>query len=703
MEDKILKKWRIISKNDDGSFGTVYKVASADGFICAIKKISLPLPQNKVEKLLNDGLSSLEQINNYVVVMFKNEVEIMKKFTGNAHIIDLYDVNYEVKSDKNFDYFIRMEYADDLKSYYGDSKISHEDVVKMAIDICSALELLEQNNIVHGDIKPNNIFVSDEGFKLGDFGSATKLGSCDRISFGTVNYMAPEVCRKEAVSYSTDLYSLGLVMYKLLKGKLPFVEAGTSLESAFNIRMSGKMIPNIEGVEQALMNIISKACSFNPNDRYSNSTEMKNDLLKLEGISNEKSVVSFVSNDAEPTISVYDKNLLDGQDNSNIIVKAKGVAAIKKKVLNPRFIKRAIGVLVLVLIAGGFYKVYSLNKGCDAGYINRNGKCVKGYYYCSSGYNLNADNKCQKTIESVEAKVTYTCKTGFTLTGDLCVSNDVKEPEFVYKCADGFTLKGTKCEKVETNDAVITYNCPSGYTRVDQACIKGDSIDATANYSCSSGYTLTTNSSGARVCSKPISSSSSVKATTVYTCSDGSKPNSSNKCARSYTVYSSYQCSGEYTSNFNGFYGFGGGTCTVYDAEPQKSYTCPANTKNNNNGTCTYTTSSSDIKEATVTYSCPGGYERVGSKCTTAETINGTPVYTCLDSQRREGKKCITTVTTDAVGMYACPDGFVASGVSCIQDEFPQPIKKYSCSRVYTLNSGMCEKYDILPAKEHYD
>lgn len=699
MEDKILGEWKIISQTEEGSSGIVYKVKRDDGLECAIKHIILPKSPEEVEKLITAGkITSNQDANQYYYNEILAEVNVLKRFNGNPNVLSFYDFSGDTTPGGYTNYYIRMEYAETVKDHFTINGVSQNDVAKLGIDICSALELCEANGISHNDIKPENIFIGTNGkYKLGDFSNVSQIGSESLITNGTPNYLAPEIYLQQSNTTSTDLYSLGLVMYKLLSGKLPFVSDSVSDSQAFEQRMNGTPIPTIEGINKNLMDIVSKACTFDTSQRYLSATEMKEDLLKVTGLSTKKKYINFFSSLMEKTISVFDTSLLinsGGEPTSRIR---------KINISKGPLIKKGITVLVILIIGLLFFRNYRLNRSCDAGYINKNGKCVKGYYYCSSGYSLNADNECQKTIESKDAKVTYTCKAGFTLNGDVCVSNDVKEPVFVYKCADGFTLNGMKCEKIETNDAVITYSCPSGYTRVDQACVKGTSINATANYSCTSGYTLTT-SNGAYICTKQITSSTNVNATVTYTCKDGSQPNSQNKCARTYYVYNRYMCAGEFSGS--GIYGggmYGGGDCTVYDLAADKVYTCPADTKNNNNGTCTYTGNTTDTKQPTISYSCPTGYTRVGAQCTTAETINGTPVYTCLDSQRREGKKCITVVSTDAVGMYECPEGFIASGVNCIQNEFPQPMKKYSCSRVYTLNGGKCEKYEILPAKAHYN
>lgn len=351
------------------------------------------------------------------------------------------------------------------------------------------------------------------------------------------------------------------------------------------------------------------------------------------------------------------------------------------------------------------------NRTCDAGYINKNGICKKGYYFCDNGYVLNSDNKCQKTIKSINAKATTTCKSGYTYTNETCVSNEVKEPVFTYQCLDGFILNGTKCEKVETNDAVVTYTCPSGYANMNGVCIKGDEKDATVSYSCPSGYDNGPFlENGEYKCSKYVQSSSTTDATPNYKCSSGTLNN--NKCVTVTENVSKSNCSGT-TSNekcktSGGYwcsytpYAYGCTTtctytCTVATA-PKVTYTCP-NGGVLNGTKCSYSGGNTIKTNAIANYTCPAKYEKIGLKCIYGKQINGTVVYTCLDSQTLVGDKCHTTITTDAVGMYTCPEGFIASGVTCIQNDFPQPVKKYSCSRIYTLNGDKCEQYEIKEAK----
>ena len=108
---------------------------------------------------------------------------------------------------------------------------------------------------------------------MGDFSAAVKVGeNQDRI--GTLKYMAPEVYCGKPFSANIDTYSLGLVMYELMRKKK---------DDALSQRLSGIPLPPIPEIDQALQSVILKACAFNPEDRFSSPTEMLDELMKVKG------------------------------------------------------------------------------------------------------------------------------------------------------------------------------------------------------------------------------------------------------------------------------------------------------------------------------------------------------------------------------------------------------------------------------------
>ena len=687
MNNKIIRGWKIIDEVGKGSLGTVYKAVKEDGSTCAIKYITLPRKANEVAVLIEKGIiNDSTEANKYFANIIRKEIETMKKFNGNKYIIDFYDIYQDNKPDGSIDFYIRMEYAEDITVHFENKKISVNDVIKIGIDICSALELCDSINITHNDIKPNNIFIDNDGnYKLGDFSAITFCNSKQLAKFATVNYMAPEIYNEQETTPSTDIYSLGLVMYKLLDGELPFKTKHNDENKIFSIRMSGKKIPNIKGIDKELMAILSKACSFDSKERYQSATEMK---LALEKISNNATQtdknINFIASPSENTIGIYEVDEISELDNP----KFGRLSKLKDIFYNRRKLRKISGILILSTILIFALGNYLLNRDCNKGYVNRSGICVKGKYYCNTGYELNDNNKCQKTIESIEANVTYTCKSGYTLSGDVCVNNNVKKPEFVYQCADGFTLNGTKCEKVESADAVLTYTCPSGYVADGDQCVTVTSVDATkSGYTCEdSSYTLS-----GTTCKK--NTTTTTKATTSYSCNSGGTLNGT---ICTYTSSASWY--GWMPSCSQGTYNYLTKMCE-YTADANVIYKCSTGTSDGN-GNCVRTTTTT--KEATVKYSCPRGYTAVGNQCAKTTGKAATPKYICTDDTELKGNKCYATISTDAVGMYTCEEGYVASGTVCYKNDFPSPIKKYMCSRVYTLNGDKCEKYEIVEAKVQY-
>ena len=186
-----------------------------------------------------------------------------------------------------------MEFLDTFPDYTEKHKMSEKDVLRLGFDICTALEVCSKKGIIHRDIKPDNIFVDEYGkFKLGDFGVARQLErSLNGMSRkGTYSYMAPEVYREEHYDGRADIYSLGMVMYKLLNNNRdPFIDPHQPMikiserSEAINRRRRGERIPPPAFASNAAATLILKACEFNPDDRFLTVTEFKraiNDVME---------------------------------------------------------------------------------------------------------------------------------------------------------------------------------------------------------------------------------------------------------------------------------------------------------------------------------------------------------------------------------------------------------------------------------------
>ena len=215
----------------------------------------------------------------------------MAQFKGNSNIVS-YEDHMTVPHDdgKGWDILIRMELLTSLPEYFKMQTIKDRDVIRLGIDICSALELCADRKIIHRDIKPQNIFINDFGnYKLGDFGIARMIDHTTVVSKAfSPDYVSPELYSGRPVSAASDIYSLALVMYWLLnERRLPFlplppvVPKHTELESAKQRRLSGEKIPEPENGSAELKSIILKALSYSPEDRYVSASEMKAELQNI--------------------------------------------------------------------------------------------------------------------------------------------------------------------------------------------------------------------------------------------------------------------------------------------------------------------------------------------------------------------------------------------------------------------------------------
>ncbi len=291
-------EWKITEKIGEGSFGKVYKAERTvqdKTFYSAIKVITIPGSQGELESVRSENNSeqSTRAYFQGLVEECIQEVSTMEYFRGNSHIVSVEDYKVVEYLDAiGWDIFIRMEYLTSFLDYCAEKQLKEEDVLQMGIDLCKALECCQQMNIIHRDIKPENIFVSRFGeFKLGDFGIARELEQT-LSSFskkGTYSYMAPEMYRGEAYDIRVDIYSLGLVLYKLLNhNRLPFLSLEKQLityrdkENALGKRMSGEEMPLPVDAGEGFGQIIRKACAYRCEERYQTAADFRADLELLK-------------------------------------------------------------------------------------------------------------------------------------------------------------------------------------------------------------------------------------------------------------------------------------------------------------------------------------------------------------------------------------------------------------------------------------
>lgn len=170
--------WTIVKKIGVGSFSTVYEIEREDFGVykSALKVISIPQTPEEMEDIRSSGMSD-KSISNYYGSMVQeivNEFSLMAKLKGTTNIVSYEDHKVIPHEDGiGYDVFIRMELLTPLDKYVTDHPLDEAEVARLGISICRALERCQKLNIIHRDIKPGNIFLSDLGdYKLGDFGIA---------------------------------------------------------------------------------------------------------------------------------------------------------------------------------------------------------------------------------------------------------------------------------------------------------------------------------------------------------------------------------------------------------------------------------------------------------------------------------------------------------------------------------------------------
>ncbi len=312
--------WETVGLIGRGSFGDVYEIKRKvfdETEKAALKIISIPQNSKDIEEMYNDGYDE-ESITGTFESHLKSilaEYTLMRKMSDCVNIVRCDDVHYEHHEDGiGWNIYIRMELLTPLTKALP-VVVPEETVIELAKDICTALDCCKKYNVIHRDIKPQNIFVSENGdYKLGDFGIAkTVEKTMGGTKIGTYKYMAPEVYNNQPYGTSADIYSLGLVLYWMLNNRrMPFVAADSQRmtvsieEESRNRRLSGEKLPEPANGSKELKAIVMKACAYNPKDRYSSAKEMLNDLNALKGVrTNNFKVVLPVEVD---TISIIDED-----------------------------------------------------------------------------------------------------------------------------------------------------------------------------------------------------------------------------------------------------------------------------------------------------------------------------------------------------------------------------------------------------------
>ena len=268
--------WKIVREIGRGASGAVYEIQKEEAghtYRAALKEIYLENSEAAQRKISR----------------FRKEALLLSDLRGDSHVVSYVDHAVIPDGESGVYILIQMELLQPFNDWFSSCRIDDGTVKKVGLDLCEALTRCQKRNIIHRDIKPQNIFVSKFGdFKLGDFGVAavTDDEHVRGSLAGTRPYMAPESYREWIYNYSTDVYSLGMVLYYMLNdGRLPFIESDVpddaEKEFALSRRIRGDKIPDPAHGSPALKAAVMKALSFQPENRYQSAGEFREALEKI--------------------------------------------------------------------------------------------------------------------------------------------------------------------------------------------------------------------------------------------------------------------------------------------------------------------------------------------------------------------------------------------------------------------------------------
>ena len=346
IKDTLLdNRYRILSKIGVGGMADVYKGEDT------------LLGRPVAIKILHANFASDDEF----VSRFKREAQAAGKL-NHPNIVNMYDVGY----DQDMHYII-MEYVDGetLKEYITrHHRLSIDEAVKITISIGEGLEHAHAMGIVHCDIKPHNVIITNTGrVKVTDFGIARAMNSTNTVMYtnsimGSAHYLSPEQASGKSIDGNTDIYSLGVVLYEMLTGKVPF-EGDTPIAVALK-HVREKVIPPTRynpSIPPLLESVVLKALAKNPADRFESISEMMGDLRLSQGFTMGKTQRHEPYDFATQMIPAVDPDTLDDfgdiDDTTPKEVQKKSMLS-KIASIPQKYIVLSAAVIFLIAFLGAF-------------------------------------------------------------------------------------------------------------------------------------------------------------------------------------------------------------------------------------------------------------------------------------------------------------------------------------------------------------
>ncbi|HWQ29429.1 MAG TPA: protein kinase [Negativicutes bacterium] len=373
----------------------VYREEWGRQYVSTVKLLSLAISQEdrNEAKAIGADPSAMSEYFRKLAGSVQDEIELMYRLRGNNNIVAYEDhVIYERKDLPGWDVLIRMEYLKTLTEFLGDRTMERNDAARLGIDICRALEACEREGIIHRDIRDSNIFVTPKGeFKLGSFGMAKEASKAARALtvLPSPLYMAPELYKEQGYDSSVDIYSLGIVLYRLLnKGRLPFFPmppdtiTADAAERALVLRMSGEVPALPADSDAGLGAIILKACSYEKKDRYKSPAEFRQKLERYLKSGMKSPRLEAVG--AKGTVSDNERRTMEEAEETFTVpvyihqtakaAELELLAAAEDKIKKPgqtklRFIRNTV-ILTVILVLSFMFAFINTNEALQDGEEN---------------------------------------------------------------------------------------------------------------------------------------------------------------------------------------------------------------------------------------------------------------------------------------------------------------------------------------------
>lgn len=261
-----LRDWKVTSFVGEDNGCEVYKVS---------RKIDKNTAQNAILRHAFVGKSNYTDEHAEYFTEEADFIESVKELDGVSNYLDVYVQDNQNK--KTCDLYIFTEELTSLEELMKTKTFAEDEVVDFGIQMSEMLETLEAKNIFHGNISPKNIFATADGrYKIGGFTDFE--GKITDTSF-----VAPEVYKQENVDYTTDIYSVGIIMYAMCNGgKIPFESDSCDRKNACEERFSGKAVTAPSEGDEKLKSVIVIACQPNNANRWKNAGNIKNALTSIK-------------------------------------------------------------------------------------------------------------------------------------------------------------------------------------------------------------------------------------------------------------------------------------------------------------------------------------------------------------------------------------------------------------------------------------